>query len=181
MSAANYSAPVSAEDRDIRLDGLTDSERKASPTNWGLRHLVTYRLLIQPINGFFDLFRDDHEAHCPVCLKLDDEDGDHMSLQVIDQHYVDALTGNWPNASDLLRSTDSRLLQLTGGFFWIALARASRSAVAAQARGPGSRHRVPVIRPGFENTVEVVQGSSSPIMMSASRRLSGKPDSKQSA
>lgn len=175
MSTANYSAQtvsefdrVSAEDGEIWLDGLAESERKASPSNWTRRHLVAYRLLIQPITGFLDLFREDHDAHCPVCVELNGADEDHMSPQVINQHYVDALTGNWPNASDLLRSTDSQLLQATGGFYWIALARASRSVVPMPVRGPGSRNRVPVIQTCFENTVEVVEGSSSPIRTSAS-------------
>jgi hypothetical protein len=147
-------------------EDLTPQERRFSPSKWGLRHLLACRLLVttgMTRQEFLPSLKMDHKDKCPVCLKAG---------QVIDQSNTDELTvpGVWPTSSHLRKSTFTRLFHSKGGFFWAALARASRLPVTMADTPHPQRQRTPFVRPGFVNTIDVVPCSSPPAKGSSPAR-----------
>ena len=110
---------------------LTKDELTRSASRWGLRHLLGFRLLTLPEKPFLKIIKGEHES-CPLCYP------ERPCSQEIDPDWVAILTSNCH--LDVLRSTDSQLLRLPGGFFWVALAQASRTeAVAKRKALPSER------------------------------------------
>lgn len=171
MSPAQYSPRtaaefdrVSAENDHVSLTGLTDEQRKASPSKWGLEHLLVYRLLVTDNKSFLPSLEEDHKGRCPVCVDQgcgsdegSDSDVDDSVTQKIDWTYAKALTGAKPSSHDLQTFTESSLLREhgSGGLFWLALARASRSPVFESVKVHPTRHRAAVVKEGYINTFDV--------------------------
>jgi hypothetical protein len=170
MAANGYAPKNAAEFKvaqakhgDLVLDDLTELERESSPSKWGLRHLLAYRLLFNQQPGFLHDLERDHEGNCPVCCS--DEPGVHS--QQISRSDIEDLVAK-RNIESLLLSSNSSLMQLRGGFFWVALARASRPSMVSEARVHPDRQRGQVVRDHYASTMDVVDGSSSPIVSSSS-------------
>ncbi|RAL04870.1 uncharacterized protein BO80DRAFT_422102 [Aspergillus ibericus CBS 121593] len=68
----------------------------------------------------------------------------------------------------LYDTTDSDLLRLPGGFFWVALARASRGDSLPSTRVHPRRQRRPPPRDAYVNSTSAILGSSSPTQPSSS-------------
>ena len=138
---------------------LTKDELTRSASRWGLRHLLGFRLLTLPEKPFLKIIKGEHES-CPLCYP------ERPCSQEIDPDWVAILTSNCH--LDVLRSTDSQLLRLPGGFFWVALAQASRTEAVAKRKALPQRERRPVERDGYVNSTEAIVGSSSPSRLSSS-------------
>jgi hypothetical protein len=89
-----------------------------------------------------------------------------LSIAVVLVEAFKALTERGPR--DLHAKTESELLQLPNGFFWVALARAIRPEQADEAREYPQRERRQVKSKGYVNFTTAIQGSSSPIGSSSS-------------
>lgn len=184
MTAAHYSARtaaeferVSAENGHVTIAGLTDEQRKASPSKWGLGHLLAYRLLISDDKAFLPSLEEDHKGRCPVCVDQghgsdggSESDKQDSATQKIDWTYAKPIIGAKFSPNALQMATESSLLRDhgAGGLFWLSLARASRSSVSESAKVHPTRHRAAVVKEGYINTVDAIQGSSSPAKSSGS-------------
>ncbi|KAJ5626561.1 hypothetical protein N7528_003988 [Penicillium herquei] len=141
------------------LAHMEESDLSLSASKWTFRHLLGFRLLTLPAKPVLETFANDHQNHCPVCRP-------GTSPQKVDSYWKDTLTSDCP--LDFLKSSDSELLRLPGGFFWAALARVARSKSASVPRSQPSRNRQPPRNDGFVNSSFAIIGSSSPVISSAS-------------
>lgn len=134
------------------LAHLTGKELNSSASRWGLRHLLGFRLLTLPEHPFLDIFKEEHE-NCPRCYP------ERPCWQEINHHWTAVLTSTCP--LDYLSCTDSELLQLPGGPFWVALARASRAEGVPKRKDYPQRERRPPQRDGYVNSTDAIVDSSS--------------------
>ncbi|KAJ5737758.1 uncharacterized protein N7483_002883 [Penicillium malachiteum] len=81
---------------------------------------------------------------------------------------ITEITVQCADLGQALRNSDSELLRLPGGFFWVALARVARSKSIPVPRSHPSRDRQPPKNDGFVNSSFAIIGSSSPVVSSAS-------------
>ena len=88
-------------------------------SEWTVRHLIAYRLLIQPEMPFLPISLQIHPELCPVC-----REDDGLERYKIGMAHVRSITCSTPR--DLCQKTDSELYRLPGGPFWEALAHAAR-------------------------------------------------------
>ncbi|KJZ76407.1 hypothetical protein HIM_04136 [Hirsutella minnesotensis 3608] len=140
---------------------LNDEELIRPASRWTLRHLIAYRLLVNPEKGFLDTFKPDHDQQCPVCIGT----GDHLQ-QHLDHEKTTALTED-PCPANLFKAKESELMQLQHGAFWVSLARAMRLEQLGERNHP-NRDRKAVERPDFVNPTTIIKGSSSPTRPSSS-------------
>lgn len=132
----------------------------SSASRWTRRHLIAYRLLVQPEAKFLPILKTDHDTQCPVC-----KPGKPCS-QTLDQPNTQSLLRE--NPRNLSKKTDSELIRLPEGFFWVALAEATRPKLDGLAKMHPKRDRKQVEREGYTNSTEAIPGSSSPIQHSVS-------------
>jgi hypothetical protein len=144
----------------IRQLSQEDLSRPAS--KWNARHLPTYRLLIHPEGDFLSVFLSDHEERCPMTTCI----ADRSCYQKLNHEQTQSLIGD--NPGNLGQRTESELMQLRDGFFWVALVRAARPYWAAMTRVYPKRERRPVRKEGFINSSSAIVGSSSPPRHSSS-------------
>ena len=140
---------------------LREHELTSSASRWTDRHLIAYRLLAYPERQFLETFRSDHDNQCPVCKPAE------ACPQQMDQHRLKAFTRD-PCPLDLFRTTESELMRLPDGPFWVALARASRPEIFDAARAYPQRERKVVEREDYIDSTTTIQGSSSPARPSSS-------------
>lgn len=137
------------------ISQLSREELVSSASQWTLRHLLAYRLLVETDRTMLPTFRDGHDQQCPVCETR------QQGPQHINRDKTDALLGE--NPRELLTKSESELMGLSDGFFWVALARIARPDLVDQ---PGRVHpdraRNPPEREGFVNSSSAIPGSSSP-------------------
>ncbi|KAE8155245.1 hypothetical protein BDV25DRAFT_134992 [Aspergillus avenaceus] len=133
------------------LTHLTERELTSPASRWGLRHLLGYRLLTLPERPFLDLIKSEHD-NCPLCYP------ERACSQELDHGWAETLITKCP--LDLSTWTDSELLRQPGGFFWVALARASRREEIPEPREYPQRERRPLERHGFVDSTESIVGSS---------------------
>ncbi|PLN82507.1 hypothetical protein BDW42DRAFT_200397 [Aspergillus taichungensis] len=133
-------------------------ERDIPASRWTVRHLVAFRLLTMPDKPFLQVIAAEHES-CPVCRPP----GSFPCA--LDQDWIRTLT----TACELKlsQSTDSQLLRLPGGFFWVALARAARAEGVAAKEHPRRDRQTPH-REGYVDSAAAIIGSSSPTGPSSS-------------
>ena len=153
---------LSSQHQGIRvISQLETKELRSSASNWNIRHLITYRLLVRPELAFLPVFKPDHDGCCPVC------DQEESCQQKIRPSGLQRLAGETPH--DLCAKTEGELMELPDGFFWVALARAARSDHAGnQVRVHPQRERKQVERQDFTSSTSAIQGSSSPVAYSSS-------------
>lgn len=152
----------SAENGGLQVIAHLDAkELTSSASNWNLRHLIAYRLLVSPEEDRLPIIQADHDDWCPVCTQ-----DRSFSEQKLNHAMTEALIGR--NPPNLHHKTDSELLQLPGGFFWIALAQAARPEPASRTTSYPRRNRKPIEREGYTNSASAILGSSSPIVSSSS-------------
>lgn len=136
------------------ISELSPAERGHSTSQWNLRHLVAYRLLVQP-TGIIPALSDNHDQ-CPVC-----EESRHV-LQTVNRDKINALLRE--NPDELIMKPESELMQMFDGFFWVALARTARPELAElEEKVHPRRARQPPARDGFVNSSSAIPGSSSPV------------------
>lgn len=133
----------------------------SSASRWTERHLIAYRLLIYPERQFLETFTSDHDSQCPICSPA------AACPQKMDQKRLMAFTRE-PCPLDLFRATESELMQLPDGSFWVALARASRPKILDSARAYPQRERKVVKREDYIDSTATIMGSSSPARPSSS-------------
>jgi hypothetical protein len=95
------------------LAQLDDNELRSSASRWKLRHLIAYRLLIRSQKSFLQVLKTDHTEQCPVCHN------DELRTQRLNRNFVQDLIGEGPRG--LFVKTESELLDLPAGIFWLAL------------------------------------------------------------
>lgn len=178
MAASIYSAQtpdnhraVSEQNRGIQVILQLDArERVRTASRWGIYHLLAYRLLTTEDGGMLQVFKVDHDAHCPACAGpacADPVCGDsHFCSQKLDEMWTNVLINGKPG--DLHEKPESEILQLPGGFFWAALAQATRLQPADPAKIYPQRTRNPVERQGYISSAVAIPGSSSPLRSSSS-------------
>ncbi|KAK1749577.1 hypothetical protein QBC47DRAFT_333388 [Echria macrotheca] len=138
---------------------LNKKEMTSSASKWTSRHLVAYRLLTRPQAPFLPILEVIHQKQCPICSQ-------EPSPQVLDHTSLAVIIGETP--PNLCKKTEGELMRLPGGFFWAALARATRPELVDQARTHPQRERRQVQREGYINSGNAIPGSSSPIQRSSS-------------
>lgn len=168
MNPLVYTARNQAEFR--RLSGehgglqlstqLQENELSSSASRWAFRHLLGFRLLTLPERTFLSVLNVDHKDCCTIC------NAGSAYPQKVDHYWTNILTSDCP--IKLLASTDSELLRLPGGFFWVALARVSRDEIAVEARVYPERERRSMRREGYVDSTTTIIGSSSPAVPSSS-------------
>ncbi|GLA55780.1 hypothetical protein AnigIFM63604_002729 [Aspergillus niger] len=141
------------------LAHLTKYELSSSASRWGLRHLLGFRLLTLPERPFLDVLQSKHND-CPLCCP--EGPGSHQ----IDHYWAKILTSTCE--LDVGKSAHSELLRLQGGFFWVALARASCTEAISESKEYPQRHRRPRERDGYIDSAAAIVGSSSPAHPSSS-------------
>lgn len=152
---------LSKEHEGLRLiSQLKPKEVMRSASRWSFRHLLGFRLLTLPEKPFLEGFKTDHKNHCPVC------NTERQSSQNVDHYWTKLLTSDCP--IDFRKSTDSELLRLPGGFFWVQLARVTRSQVFIEPRVYPQRERRPLKADGFVNSTSAIPGSSPSMKLSSS-------------
>lgn len=169
MTSGIYAARNQAEFRQLSenqqnlqlIAQLHENELSKPASSWTFRHLLSFRLLTLPETSFLGVFQDDHKTRCPICIR---HEGD--CSQKVDRHLTEVLTSDCH--LNILKSTDSELLQLPGGFFWVALARVSRVEISPEARAYPERERRSMYREGFIDPTAAIVGSSSPPVFSSS-------------
>lgn len=142
---------------------LSETELKSSTSKWRFRHLIVYRLLLRcSQESFLPILGPDHEEQCPVCVDS------QTCSQKLNHARTKILTGN--NPRNLYHVSESELMRLPEGFFWVALARAARLEHGEDegTREYPQRERMQVEREGYVNTTSAIPGSSSPIPASSS-------------
>ncbi|UKZ82973.1 hypothetical protein TrVFT333_010774 [Trichoderma virens FT-333] len=141
---------------------LGASDRKSSASRWNIRHLVAYRLLIKEEKNevIVPLFKDDHGTQCPICNQ------DAICSQKLDESAYQALVGEAPR--NMYAKSESELMRLPYGFFWVALSRAARNFASDEVNNYPSRQRKQVQWDGYANSTTAIPGSSSPISRSSS-------------
>ncbi|KAL5333556.1 hypothetical protein BJX70DRAFT_392094 [Aspergillus crustosus] len=127
-------------------------------SRWTVRHLVAFPLLTMPEKPFLQVIVAEHES-CPVCHSW----GSYPCA--LDQDWIKTLT----TACELKisQSTDSQLLRLPGGFFWVALARVAR-AEGLTAKEYPRRNRQAPRREGYIDSTAAIIGPFSPTGPSSS-------------
>jgi hypothetical protein len=61
-------AKLSQAEGGLRVIGqLEDKQIKSSASGWSRRHLVAYRLLIEPKSVVLKALKAEHETECPIC------------------------------------------------------------------------------------------------------------------
>jgi hypothetical protein len=113
---------------------LEKDEAKYPASKWTGRHLVAYRLLVNPALAadLLDVFDDDHK-NCPLCHP------GNPSPQQLHHGRTEALINECPRDLDMSRlGTLSRLLN---GKFWAALAAAIRPYALEELAGGPRDHR----------------------------------------
>lgn len=139
---------------------LQEDELSRSASRWAFRHLLGFRLRTLPERTFLEVLKDDHKNCCTIC------NTQSAYSQKVDHYWTEILTSDCP--IKLLKSTDSELLRLPGGCFWVALARVSRGEIATEARAYPERERRPMYREGYVDPTTTIVGSSSPAVPSSS-------------
>ncbi|KAG8407979.1 hypothetical protein J3459_018294 [Metarhizium acridum] len=139
---------------------LTEQKLASSASNWGLDHMIVYRLLIKgPETKFLRAFSLEHREACPHCVRSGYSPLKLNSLKVRDLLDI---------KPSVLLKTERELLQSTGGFFLVALAQASHADLVITTRTQPERERTAVKRPDYSNSLEAIMGSSSPTRPSSS-------------
>jgi hypothetical protein len=153
---------LSEEHEDVQvIVQLNENELKSPASKWKIRQLIAYRLLVSHSEeAFLQILGTDHDELCPVCRD------DQPCPQKLNREWTKALTEGGPR--DLHAKTESELLQLPDGFFWVALARAIRPEQADEVREYPQRERRQAERNGYVNSTTAILGSSSPIGPSSS-------------
>ncbi|EFY95416.1 hypothetical protein X797_011015 [Metarhizium robertsii] len=167
MATHTYSAQtredlqkLSSEHKLRVISQLPEHEQASSASNWTLRHIIVYRLLIKgPETDFLKVFNIEHREACPHCLP------DGPSSLELDSRQVQNLLEIKPF---VLLKTERELLQSPGGFFLVALAQASHADVSNAPRTQPERERLAVKWPDYANSLEAIVGSSSPTRPSSS-------------
>ncbi|PYI01211.1 hypothetical protein BO78DRAFT_464784 [Aspergillus sclerotiicarbonarius CBS 121057] len=150
---------LSEQHGDLHLLAQLEKPELTQPASrWTLRHLLGYRLLTLPERPFLDILSVEHER-CPVCHPAGPRALD------LDHYWAQVLMVTPPNLYD---ATDSDLLRLPGGFFWVALARASRGDEPLNPRLHPRRQRRPPPRDAYIDSTSAIVGSSSPTQPSVS-------------
>jgi hypothetical protein len=140
------------------LSQLSKRELASPASKWTLRHLVVYRLLSYPEDVLLSTLRADHDQRCPVC------NDDQLLPQKLNPSWK-ALIEKTP--SKIWMKSDCELMQLQGGFFWVALSRAASPELSEETRTHPQRKRKPVERQGYTNSAIEIDGSS-PVLLSSS-------------
>ncbi|KAK2589479.1 hypothetical protein QQS21_012845 [Conoideocrella luteorostrata] len=154
------------------LSDLKQTELKASTSRWTLRHILAYRLIVQPKKPFLEPLKPDHKS-CSYCK--------NKGPQNLDRDMVGKLLEDVPKS--VLLGTERELLKRPGGFFWVSLAQASHLSDSPAPKGPDNAPSPPdsapsapvkrksqeVTRPEFRNTLEEISpGPDSPFLRSTS-------------
>lgn len=142
------------------ISQLREDELMRSASRWSFRHLLGFRLLTLPEKPFLEAFITDHENHCPLC------NTERRSSQNVDHYWTKLLTSDCP--IDFPKSTDSELLRLPGGFFWVELARVTRSQIVTESRLYPQRERRPLQIDDYVDSTSAIPGSSSPVNLTSS-------------
>ncbi|KAK7211117.1 hypothetical protein V2G26_018295 [Clonostachys chloroleuca] len=159
-----------SEEQGIRTTlQLTAHERSNSASRWTFRHLIAFRLLTNPERKYLETFGSTHSKECPVCNSADD------CSQQVDYEMTRAFTRE-SCPLDLLTSTESDLMRLENGSFWVALARASRPDVFNEGKMYPQRERRDMERADYMNSTTAIVGSSSPTRPSSSEFEVGMED-----
>lgn len=140
---------------------LNHDELRSSASKWNVRHLIAFRLLIHPLEWrILPCLRADHTESCPVCKS------ELTVPQKLDWNITKYLVG--ANPQGLTTKSDTELLSLPSGQFWVDLARAIRHDRDDEPRQHPQRQRRMVEREGYQNSSTVIHGSSSPTVPSSS-------------
>ena len=142
---------------------LLDLERAelASPASkWSRRHLLAYRLLVQPETAFLTTFRVDHQKTCPVYVCKTD----HTSPQQVDRAKLNDLL----NGPVDLNARHGLLFEHPEGYFWASLARACHPDRTEEFKVYPNRIRRRPSTTGYVDSSQAIQGSSSPVQPSSS-------------
>ncbi|KAG9250662.1 uncharacterized protein F5Z01DRAFT_629038 [Emericellopsis atlantica] len=140
-----------------RLADLTPTELRRSASTWGPRHLVPYRLLVQPVTSYLKAFEVDHRQSCPVCSPK------NASAQILDHDMVKNLLRDVD-----IHSTKRDLLREPGGFFWVSLALACHPDRKNETKTYPERERRPMTNSHYADSSVAIPGSSSPTQPSSS-------------
>ncbi|KAF5018790.1 hypothetical protein F66182_9208 [Fusarium sp. NRRL 66182] len=143
------------------ISQLGPKELRSSASSWNFHHLIAYRLLVRPEEAFLPVLKSDHQEQCPVC-NLDQA----CPQQELNHSWTRALTGENPRQLHLRK--EGELLQLPGGFFWVALARAAYPDLADEKRVYPQRERRQANRESYVSSTSAITGSSSPMRYSSS-------------
>ncbi|KAI3573863.1 hypothetical protein IWW34DRAFT_751875 [Fusarium oxysporum f. sp. albedinis] len=138
---------------------LTTDELRSSASKWNVRHLIAYRLLINPLEWKTLPCLNDHNESCSLC-------NPELTHQNLDWGIVQSLVGSNPDG--ITTKSDSELLSLPLGQFWVDLARAIRHDRDVEPRLHPQRDRRMVQKEGYQNSSTVIHGSSSPTIPSSS-------------
>jgi hypothetical protein len=150
---------------------LRGEELKCSASNWTERHLIAYRLLPQPEKEILRTFKSDHDNQCPVCKP------GSTCPQQLNRQNLEVLVRK-PCPLNLFRSSETELMELPHGHFWVALARAARPDVSDNTARPRSeRDTKPVLKPDYVDSTTAILCSSSPTNPSSSNELPSDPPS----
>jgi len=150
---------ISRQHGDIQVLSQLSKRELASPASkWTSRHLVVYRLLSYPEDALLSTLRTDHDQRCPVC------NDDQLLPQKLNPSRKALIE---ENPFEIWMKSDCELMQLQGGFFWVALSRAAFPELSEQTRTYPQRERKPVERQGYTNSMVEIDGSS-PILLSSS-------------
>lgn len=169
MAPGIYSAETLAElerlsegQRGLRVTSQLNGKESNSPASgWTYRHLIAYRLLTSPAKPYLTILKPDHDNQCPVCNphKACRQRLDHDRLRVLADEYC---------PRNLFQCTESELMRLPNGAFWVALARAACPEPLGDERSHLQRERKPVVRDDYIDSSTAIPGSSSPTMPSSS-------------
>ncbi|KAK1762136.1 hypothetical protein QBC33DRAFT_614516 [Phialemonium atrogriseum] len=149
---------LSEEQKGLRVTSqLNEKELNSPASGWTYRHLIAYHLLTSPAKPYLTIFKTDHDNECPVCKP-------HKPCR----QRLDGVLTDDPCPRNLFQCTESELMRLPNGAFWVALARATRPEPLGDERSHPQRERKPVVRNDQMDSSTVIPGSSSPTMPSSS-------------
>ncbi|KAK3331664.1 hypothetical protein B0T19DRAFT_413733 [Cercophora scortea] len=146
----------------IQVISQLGAEAVSPASKWNSRHLVAYRLLTHPQDdAFLEVFKADHDAQCPLCTD------DQPYAQKIDHTSTNRLIGQNPRG--LCEKSESELMRLPDGFFWVALARAAnRPGPVNGTTARPNRNRKQVDHGPYVSSTSEILDSSPPTQPSSS-------------
>ncbi|EHA28425.1 hypothetical protein ASPNIDRAFT_43266 [Aspergillus niger ATCC 1015] len=111
--------------------------------------------------AFLQIIAPEHES-CSICHSTPD-----VYPYEPDHHWIETLTAACQLA--ISKSTASQLLRLPGGFFWVALARASRAEGSAAKAYPQRERQAPY-REGYVDSAAAIPNSQGEIRVRVERK-----------